>query len=381
METMRKSCEFCDEVVDDNGEDNYADHLRSVHKINVNHPDKPVKCMFCFVMLKDIDMFGHVFLHHRVTGLMLEDNDRPVPCAETGVQTDTDHDDGDTPLMIADDEPAAAVTVGTQTDNENKPDTETRAVQTYQDIDTDTSETDDLIVDVHTEEAVLNAGSNEILNYNENTDADLVEVADTEEGDSLLNKDDTLITLLTDDDDSDFEIDCKCLKCDYCNSAPTSKTLFNSYEDGDLEAEDEYTTVKSTIKTSPKSNPVQRTEPKKKVTFQDLTNIYPVRKFRWLERLKKNREPMILGANTRLKYLKYWGVTNKPDDDEEIEIVKLQGRRTRSAKIKSVCDTQEEEESAKNLGFYWICSYPGCSYKNRKLILVRKHASKHVDNK
>ena len=50
---------------------------------------------------------------------------------------------------------------------------------------------------------------------------------------------------------------------------------------------------------------------KKKVTFSDMTNYYPISK---RKRLKRGaREPLLLGANTTLKYLKYWGTTNKPD--------------------------------------------------------------------
>ena len=50
---------------------------------------------------------------------------------------------------------------------------------------------------------------------------------------------------------------------------------------------------------------------KKKVTFSDMTNYYPISKRKRLKR--RAREPLLLGANTTLKYLKYWGTTNKPD--------------------------------------------------------------------
>ena len=220
-----------------------------------------------------------------------------------------------------------------------------------------------------------------------------------------------------DSDESDFEMDtCEYkiynCECNFCKSK----------EGDEAEAFDvDLTVVEETIP-SPEETPItvcddsvekqlpdlppddthQNTEPKKKkkkVTFADITNYYPVKKPGWLERLHRSRgrgqgsggqQQQILGPNTSLKYLRYWGTPNKPPSGAAAHAeLKLERRRKprpseaarRTGSVTGVSVrvnlAEDGETSLRSLGVVWRCPRPGCLFSGDSVKVVRQHFAKH----
>ena len=121
----------------------------------------------------------------------------------------------------------------------------------------------------------------------------------------------------------------------------------------------------------PKKN--MKKQEKKKVTFADLTNFFPTRK----RRFSKGIPPMqILGANTTLKYLKYWGTPVKPPVGSETgkpsaREVKLKPTRPNKKLQASTVEDSTGGEGTE-LGVRWRC--PACPLTAPTVRLVREHA-------
>ena len=287
-----RNCEFCErEEVED-----YPQHLRSHHKM-AGTADTQVKCMFCLEQMSELDMFSHVFYGHKISGMFFssagEEKD-PTSTNTASVQTEETPDHHPASQRL---EPVDRISADLEA------------------ADIEQSEPDDTEVET-------NPGCEE-----ENL-------------------------ILLDDDESDFEMEVEGPLPDIygpSNSSETEGPLDdsdgpthkpeNSSEDSQSEdvSESEVTfiQVKNSNNRRPSSdsivdapepevtliNVAKRKEimsgltpsPIKKVRFSDVTNYYPLRKRGKLKRGAKKPEPLILGANTSLKYLKYWGTTNKPD--------------------------------------------------------------------
>lgn len=260
-----RMCEFCDAPVLD-----YAHHLKYHHKMNCPD-DKIVKCMFCLEPMSELDMFSHVFYGHNISGMFF---------SSAGAGTEV----------------VATNTVSIQT--------EEKSVKLDQSQE-EHGETDNNNNDEEEDNVGLNVSSNDTH------DADVVENSAHEEENLILI-----------DDESDFEMDPDPDPFPVEDLVPDERRETG----GDEEDEESEVTLLKVTRSDPRpsentpepqvtlinmaaKSPAERV--RKKVTFSDLTNYFPVKKRSRLKR--REREPLILGANTSLKYLKYWGTTEKPD--------------------------------------------------------------------
>ena len=255
-------CEFCDTPV---AVEDYPRHLQYHHKMNCQD-NKIVKCMFCLEPMSEVDMFSHVFYGHNISGLFFS-------------------------------------TAGSG-DEREKVTTNTVSIQT------DSPELDqnqELHLD-HTGESYNNNNNNNEMVNDNSDDAEVVE--------RFAQEEENLILI---DDESDFEIESDPVPDLFPPSQEENEpAVFDSHKDEvtllkviDIMEVSEDTPEPEVTLINIAKTPAERV--KKKVTFSDVTNYFPIKK-RTRTRLKvKEREPLILGANTTLKYLKYWGTTNKPD--------------------------------------------------------------------
>jgi len=228
--------------------------------------NKIVKCMFCLEPMSEMDMFSHVFYGHNISGMFF---------SSAGAE-----------------------------DEREKVTTNTVSIQTEeysQELDQDQEEHLD-----HTEESYHNNNNEMVNDYTH--DAEVVE--------RIAQEEENLILI---DDESDFEIESDPLPDLF--PPPQEKdepAVFDSHKDEvtllkviDIMEVNEDTPEPEVTLINIAKTTAERV--KKKVTFSDVTNYFPIKK-RTRTRLKqREREPLILGANTSLKYLKYWGTTNKPD--------------------------------------------------------------------
>ena len=411
-----------------------------------------LQCMFCLERVAAVELPGHVFYHHHISGLYLntgaagscaetvargaqtEDTDTeeetlslqldtiipgdddyqsariPSPCShhdDTATASKDDHNDEDTPIIL----PIVETIDSSKTDN-NLP------LQTV--IENDSGDasvrSSDVNVIVHDEER-----SNNSVPPSAKTDD--VESTQSEQLYDSCEDDDND----EDSDESDFEMDtCEYkiynCECNFCKS--------KEGEGDEAEAcDDDLTVVEETLQHSPAETPItdcddsvekqlpdlppndtpqtQNTEPKKKkkkVTFADITNYYPVKKPGWLERLHRSRgrgqgsggqQQQILGPNTSLRYLRYWGTPNKPPSDAAADTgLKLERRRRKPrppevAKRKTgsvsavtgvsvrVNLAEDGETSLRSLGVVWRCPRPGCLFSGDSVKVVRQHFAKH----
>ena len=97
---MSRRCQFCELSVPG---DTYTSHLSSVHNMVGGDGDseqiqRRVKCMFCLSPMLESEMAGHVFFHHRISGLYLGPGTRAASsasCEDKQIQTDDNHEDDD----------------------------------------------------------------------------------------------------------------------------------------------------------------------------------------------------------------------------------------------------------------------------------------------
>ena len=289
-----RSCEFCDEEVE---LEDFPQHLRSHHKMACTgeDPQAQVKCMFCMEQMSEVDMFSHVFYGHNISGMFFSS----AGGEEEGAETDR----------------SSSKTVSVQTE-----DNPTRSPGVSADLQ----------------------GNIELSEISDNNNEELLAVSASEESHLELHSPEEQITpdcdeenlILLDDDESDFEMEGPLPLPEVCyGPSHTFKT-----DDPTDQPEDKAESEVSVVLIQNSNNPgetqpgVDVPEPEvtlinvakgkekdlvpgpvKKVRFSDVTNYYPIRKRGKLKRGARKLEPLILGANTSLKYLKYWGTTNKPD--------------------------------------------------------------------
>ena len=464
-EMSTRSCQFCGVAVRTS---EYGEHLTSFHHINLTSggPDNTEKvkyyreisltpfsimfvlqCMFCLERVAAVELPGHVFYHHHISGLYLntgaagscaetvargaqtEDTDTeedtlsmqldtiipgdddyqsariPSPCShhdDTATASKDDHTDEDTPITLP-----IVETIDSSKTEKNLP---LQTVIERNDSGDASVRSSDVNVIVHDEER-----SNNSVPTSAKTD-DVESTRSEQLHDSCEDDDND-----EDSDESDFEMDtCEYkiynCECNFCKS--------KEVEGDEVEAcDDDLTIVDETIP-SPAETPVtgcdgsvekqlpdlphddthQNTEPKKKkkkVTFADITNYYPVKKPGWLERLHRSRgrgqgsggqQQQILGPNTSLKYLRYWGTPNKPPSEGTADAeLKLERRRkprpSEAAKSRNTGSVsgvsvrvnlaEDGETSLRSLGVVWRCPRPGCLFAGDSVKVVRQHFAKH----
>jgi len=297
-----------------------------------------VKCKFCLQQMSEVDMISHVFYDHKISGIFssvggenVRKND--VTTSTVGIQT------GENSIL--------APTNVLQREQEHEQERDHRG----QDKDQDDQGHDQLRSETE--------NSNTNNSYQEIDDAYEVENLENGEEDLILLDDESDVEIESKDDESDIEIEslpyihwedlsecsneqskesaegrltssqhhdnteqerdhcglgleqgpCELdkdqdkLGHDQLRSSSIRETENSETNNSYQELDDAFTLIK-VAKSPPETV-------KKKVTFSDMTNYYPISK---RKRLKRGaREPLLLGANTTLKYLKYWGTTNKPD--------------------------------------------------------------------
>ena len=464
-EMSTRSCQFCGVAVRTS---EYGEHLTSFHHINLTSggPDNTEKvkyyrevsltlfvlicvlhlqCMFCLERVAAVELPGHVFYHHHISGLYLntgaagscaetvargaqtEDTDTeedtlsmqldtiipgdddyqsariPSPCShhdDTATASKDDHNDEDTPITL----PIVEAIDSSKTDK-NLP---LQTVIERNDSGDASVRSSDINVIVHDEERSNNSVPT-------STKTDDVESTRSEQLHDSCEDDDND----EDSDESDFEMDTceyKIYNCE-CNFCKSKEVDEAEACDDDLTVVDE--TIPSPAETPvtgcdgsgekqlpdlPPDDTHQNTEPKKKkkkVTFADITNYYPVKKPGWLERLHRSRgrgqgsggqQQQILGPNTSLKYLRYWGTPNKPPSDAAADAeLKLERRRkprppeaAKSRNTGSVTGVsvrvnlaEDGETSLRSLGVVWRCPRPGCLFSGDSVKVVRQHFAKH----
>merc|ERR1719471_2401405 len=216
--------------------------------------------------MSEVDMFSHVFYGHNISGLFFS-------------------------------------TAGSG-DEREKVTTDTVSIQT-EEYSTELDQNQEQHLDL-TEESYSNT-SKEMVN-DKTDDAEVVE--------RFAQEEENLILI---DDESDFVIESDPIPDLFPASQEEDEpAVFDSHKDEvtllkviDIMEVSEDTPEPEVTLINIAKTPAERV--KKKVTFSDVTNYFPIKK-RTRTRLKlKEREPLILGANTTLKYLKYWVTTNKPD--------------------------------------------------------------------
>ena len=278
-------------------------------------PEDRVRCMFCLESVPEVEYPGHVFHHHRISGLYLEgDGDGPGTCQESRyVQT------GDEEILVGD------------SDKQSKCDE-----------------------DLYTSSAVQSVASDIQLDCNS------AEVRPIDDEDD-------------DGEESDFELDCQ---CSFCLHADMEHDVTSATEDPSPDLQDTRTDNTPSILTElPRHESLEPTP--KKVTFANITNYYPVKKLGWLDRLKinggKNVKSQILGPNTSLKYLKHWGSSEKPPADPS-ELIRKRTKRKISCDI-----DVESVASLRSIGVavVWHCPKDGCKFTGKNILTVRKHFSTH----
>ena len=319
-----RHCQFCDLRLPPAF---YSAHLRDQHRMIRVRPDTSpedrVSCMFCQEAVLEVEYLGHVFHHHRISGLYQGGEGVNYGRCQESKHAQT----GDDEEILVD---------GDQQKDEY--------IFTSSHVSTAKS---------MTTETEYNSASADVIPN------------DLEDEDS---------------EESDFEMDCQ---CGFCLHA-------------DMEHEGAHTTdvhSASPQKTLPDDQTVnihtdvQRFEnepesPKpKKVTFANITNYYPVKKLGWLEKLKfragKNVKSQILGPDTTLKYLKYWGSSEKPRADT------LEMRKSRRASKNNREIEKESEASLRSLGVavMWHCPKDGCQFTGKNILSVRKHFYSHFPSK
>lgn len=291
-EAMRR-CEFCEDEVED-----YPQHLRSHHKMAGTGEASQVlvKCMFCLEQMSETDMFAHVFYGHNISGMFFSSSG-----GGEGGEIDL----------------TSSNTVSVQT--EDDPNTSCERFEPIPRVSADLDIIEQSENSSNNDEEQIAASEEHAL-----------EEERKEETEELTNTGCDLIYL--DDDESDFEIE---------DDGPTSQPeiIFepeNSQPEDGADSEVTLIEIKNSnipSKTQPSSeaivdtpeprvtliniakrkDPVASPSPAKAVRFSDVTNYYPIKKRGKLKRGARKLVPLILGANTSLKYLKYWGTTNKPD--------------------------------------------------------------------
>lgn len=442
MMSMSRQCQFCDLSVPG---DSYSNHLSSVHNMNVDggdgeHIQRMVKCMFCLSQMLESEMAGHVFYHHRISGLFLGPGTRAVSsstrCVDKHVQTDDNHDDTD------DKDPDNTITIPDTTANVVGSINDDQSTQDPVDIVTDEDQahfkpvnivsSEDItsknykgiVEDLRSQTVGENKSNSSYLNTEfERMQKDLTNIsgdindnmipsqqeideADIDNEDESPFKSDT--EKAESDDESDFEMECLfCDNCDFCkksnNQTRATHNINESQDISEIINSDpplvEHSKPISIFQESPDTNDndIKSTNDvmsrKKTVTFADITNFYPVKKQVKSKSLTsgrtRRRNELILGPNTSLKYLKYWGITNKPEEDvgrsQNSDIRKWLRRKSstneKTFKLKEACvrisKEESEESSLRNLGVVWRCPHEGCLFKGEKLTIVRQHFSSH----
>jgi len=304
-----------------------------------------VKCKFCLQQMSEVDMLSHVFYDHKISGIF----------SSVGGENVRKND-------------VTTSTVSIQT-GENSILAPTKVLQREQEQERDEQERDHRGQGLGLGQGPCELRSN-LIRETENSDTNnsYQEIDDAYEVENLENEEDLILI----DDESDVEIDSKDDESDIeieslpdinsedlseCSTEQLKESaegrLMSSQHQDSTEQERDHRGQGLGQGLGPceqdkdhaeqgndqlRSNSVRETENsdtnnsyqeiddaftlikvakslpgtvKKKVTFSDMTNYYPISK---RKRLKRGaREPLLLGANTTLKYLKYWGTTNKPD--------------------------------------------------------------------
>ena len=320
-----RHCQFCDVILPPT---KYPRHLRDQHRMTCVRPDTApgdtLRCMFCLETVLEVEYPAHVFHHHKISGLYLEAEDRgPGGCRESKfAQTGGDED-----IWI--------------------------------DLDDERVE--------EREQLKLT-----LDNRSTNDQSQIINSEDVSAEPEVREMD----PLDVDSDESDFELDCQCSFCLHADMEQDNEcpdiSLTDRYSPALQEAA---TTSQTQSEESFKSQP----ESPKKVTFADITNYYPMKKLGWLEKLKiregKSVKRQILGPDTTLKYLKYWGTTTKPQANSS----DVREKATRKKSLKNRDSDAKSMASLRSLGVgvVWRCPKGGCNFSGKNIISVRKHFYSH----
>ena len=321
-EVGMRHCQFCDLRL---APASYPRHLREQHRMTSvrldTGPEDLVSCMFCLETVPEVEYPGHVFHQHRITGLYLGDEG-----AGSGGCQESKY------VQTCEDEQIFAGDEDKQKDEDSFP------------------SSNDSAVELTTIEP-------------EHTSA---EVRPTEH------------ETREDSEESDFELDCQCSFCLHADMDHVHTSLNDIHL---LEHQEAQPDDSIHIPTDEILKPRPESPTPKKVTFANITNYYPVKKLRWLERLKlrggKNIKSQILGPDTTLRSLKYWGSSEKPRADPS------DMRKSRRPRRKNRGIDKESEISLRSLGVavVWHCPKDGCQFTGRDILTVRKHFSSHFPSK
>ena len=271
-------------------------------------PGSRVRCMFCLETVPEVEYPGHVFHHHRITGLYTG-AEGPGGCQHSQhVQTGEDEE-----ILLGDD---------------NK----------------------------HSDKNLSTASEAESMAIEPESEA---RPSDHEDDDG---------------EESDFELDCQCSFCLHADMDHDDTSVADN-PSLDLQETQPDDTLSIPTEMAIKTRHESSESTPKKVTFANITNYYPVKKLGWLERLKirggKNVKSQILGPDTTLRYLKYWGSSKKPPARPS-----NMRKRTR----KKNCDIDAESVgSLRSIGVavVWHCPKDGCQFTGKNILSVRKHFSSH----
>ena len=320
-ETDMRQCQFCDLRL---APASYSRHLRKQHRMTSvrldTGPEDLVTCMFCLETVPEVEYPGHVFHQHRISGLYLGgEGTRSGGCQESKhVQTGEDEE------ILAGDE-------NKQNDEGSFPSSNDSAVE---------------LITIEPEQ----------------TSAELRSIEDE---------------TLEDSEESDFELDCQCSFCLHADVDHDDTGVNDIHLPKHQEAQPD-----DTLHIPSEKLPEPESPKPKKVTFANITNYYPVKKLRWLEKLKlrggKNVKSQILGPDTTLRYLNYWGTSEKPRvDPSEMR------KSRRKSRIKNRDIDKESVASLRSLGVavLWHCPKDGCQFTGKNILSVRKHFSTHFPSK
>jgi len=283
-------------------------------------PEDLVSCMFCLETMLEVEYPGHVFHQHRISGLYL------------GIEgTDSGGCQKSKQVQTGEDEEILAGAEDKQKDEDFFQSSNDSAIE---------------LITIEPEQ----------------TSAELRPIEDEIHEDS---------------EESDFELDCQCSFClhadvDHDDTGVNDIHLPEHHQEAQPD---------NTLQIPTEKLPEPESPTPKKVTFANITNYYPVKKLRWLEKLKlrgdKNVKSQILGPETSLRYLKYWGSTEKPRADPS-EMRKSRRMRRINRDI-----DKESVASLRSLGVavVWHCPKDGCQFTGKNILAVRKHFSTHFPSK
>ena len=278
-------------------------------------PGSRVRCMFCLETVPEVEYPGHVFHHHRITGLYSgAEGPGPGGCQQSKyAQTGEDEE-----ILVCDDDK-----------------------QSDEDFSTP-------------------------------SEAELMAIEPEPEVIRPIDHEDE------DDEESDFELDCQCSFCLHADMDHDDTSVSdNPSLDLQESRPDDTPSFPSQVAIKTRHESSELTP--KKVTFANITNYYPVKKLGWMERLKirggKNVRSQILGPDTTLRYLKYWGSSKKPPAHPS-EMRKRTRKKNRDIDEQSV-------GSLRSIGVavVWHCPKDGCQFTGKNILSVRKHFSSHFPSK